>query len=204
MADLPASERAYQHLRSAILAGKLKPDILDIRLLGDQMKMSATPVREALARLSAERLVRFVPHHGYMIVRLTAERLEHLYELSELLAEACLRRVEKSPAAASAAFPSFVSAYAEKLTTLLHAIAEAQANRELLAQIESVNGRLFLARQAETHVFDKAEVLAEELVSLWTRHEHAQLRSALADYHASRTAAADSLARILDASPDTF
>ena len=35
------------------------------------------------------------------------------------------------------------SAYADKVTALLQAIAGAQPNRELFAQIENVNSRLF-------------------------------------------------------------
>lgn len=203
MADAPASERAYQHLKSAILGGKLRSEMLDIRGLGDQLRMSATPVREALARLSAERLVRFVPQHGYAVVRLSAQRLEQLYDLSGLLLEACLQRAARIGHEAGAhAIPPLATGYADKISALSETIASAQPNRELLAQVEAVTQRLFVARQAEPRFFPDADVVAARLASLWTGGNYAELGRQLEDHHRSRVVLADPLARVLDTTPD--
>lgn len=203
MTDASASERAYQHLRSAILGGKLRPEILDIRTLGDQLRMSATPVREALARLSAERLVRFVPHHGYVVVRLNAQKLEELYDLSALLVAACLQRIaNRTPQIGRHTISPLATAYADRITALLLTIASAQPNRELLAQIESVNSRLFLAREAEPRFFPDADGEAASLVTLWAGQEFAELGHQLEAHHRERAMVADPLARVLDTSPD--
>lgn len=203
MADAPASERAYQHLKSAILGGKLRPEILDIRGLGDQLRMSATPVREALARLSAERLVRFVPQHGYAVVRLTAQRLEQLYDLNGLLLEACLRRAARSDLETGIhAIPPLATAYADRISALSETIAGAQPNRELLAQVEGVTRRLFLARQTEPRFFPDADIEAARLASLWACRNYAELGRQLEDHHRRRIILADPLARVLDTSPD--
>ncbi len=203
MTDASASERAYQHLRRAILGGKLRPEILDIRLVSDQLRMSATPVREALARLSAERLVRFVPHHGYTVVRLNAQKLEELYDLSGLLIAACLRSVMlNNPRAGEHALSPLASAYADKIAALLQTIAGAQPNRELAVQIEGASSRLFMARQAEPRFFPDADSEAAGLAALWASQAFVELGHRLEAHHRDRAALADSLARVLDTAPD--
>ena len=72
--DVSASERAYQRVKGDILSGVIQIGLIDIRALGDQLRMSVTPVREALARLSAERLVRLAPHQGYVVAMPSARR----------------------------------------------------------------------------------------------------------------------------------
>src|SRR5690606_35745514 len=96
MADASAWERAYQRLKSDILSGSISVGPLDIRILGDRLRMSVTPVREALARLHAERLVRLAPHQGYVVATPSARRLEHLYELSSAMVHLCLERASRS------------------------------------------------------------------------------------------------------------
>lgn len=56
---------AYRRLRSAILSGALAPgDSLRIDELAEQLSLSRTPVREALARLRDEGLVQTRPRSG--------------------------------------------------------------------------------------------------------------------------------------------
>ncbi|TBW37345.1 GntR family transcriptional regulator [Siculibacillus lacustris] len=51
-------ERVYQSLRQALLSGHFKPgDILSIRKLAESLGTSAMPVREALKRLMAEKVL---------------------------------------------------------------------------------------------------------------------------------------------------
>lgn len=74
-------ERIYTTLKQAITtaniyAGDQEPR-LDERELSDRLKISRTPIREALARLEQEGLVRIVPRKGVFIVRKSkAEILE--------------------------------------------------------------------------------------------------------------------------------
>ena len=81
---LSAVDRAYLRLKADILHGALPVRALDIGQLGDRLRMSATPVREALARLNAEHIVRRSAH-GYAIVILSPRRIEHLYQVSGAL-----------------------------------------------------------------------------------------------------------------------
>ena len=65
---LGSADAVHATLREAIISGVLKPDDkLGEEHLADEFKVSRTPVREALARLSAERLAVRVPHRGFTV-----------------------------------------------------------------------------------------------------------------------------------------
>ena len=74
-------ERIYVTLRDAITSMNIYAEDAELRLdereLSDRLAISRTPIREALARLEQEGLVRVVPRKGVYIVRKTkAEILE--------------------------------------------------------------------------------------------------------------------------------
>lgn len=65
---LGTADAVHATLREAIISGVLKPDDkLGEEYLADAFKVSRTPVREALARLSAERLAVRMPHRGFTV-----------------------------------------------------------------------------------------------------------------------------------------
>jgi DNA-binding GntR family transcriptional regulator len=73
------TQLAYQALREAILAMDIYRPGVDLRLdeqrLADSLGVSRTPVRQALARLDHEGLVRIVPRRGVLIVRKSKEEI---------------------------------------------------------------------------------------------------------------------------------
>ena len=80
-ANFSLKDRIYRTLRDAITSMNIyAPDAelrLDERELSEKLAISRTPIREALARLEQEGLVRIVPRRGVFIVRKTkAEILE--------------------------------------------------------------------------------------------------------------------------------
>jgi len=74
-ANYSLKDRIYQTLREAITSMNIyAPDAelrLDERELSEKLAISRTPIREALARLEQEGLVRIVPRRGVFIVRKT-------------------------------------------------------------------------------------------------------------------------------------
>ena len=72
-------DHAYDKLREAIQAVRIYDAASDLRLdertLADQLGISRTPVREAIARLAQEGLVEIVPRRGVFIVRKTREEI---------------------------------------------------------------------------------------------------------------------------------
>jgi DNA-binding GntR family transcriptional regulator len=198
-ADPSAAERAYRRLKSDILTGVLATGPLDIRGLGDRLRMSVTPVREALARLSAERLVKLAPHHGYAIANPTARRLSNLYELSGVLVDFALERCEHASTATHPSKPQWTRAmsYAEGLAELIQAIAAGQSNRELGDYLHALSDRLFPARRCEPGVFQTATEDLDMLTILWTKRDLSELRLRFRSHHAGRVERIDAIANAL-------
>ena len=76
-------DKIYDSLKEAITSMNIYADDAELRLderrLSEQLSISRTPVREALARLEQEKLVQIVPRRGVYIVRKTkVEILEML------------------------------------------------------------------------------------------------------------------------------
>jgi len=79
--DFSLKSRIYVSLKQAIVSADIYDDATDLRLderkLSEQFGISRTPLREALARLEQEGLVKIMPRRGVFIARRTkAEILE--------------------------------------------------------------------------------------------------------------------------------
>lgn len=81
-----AAEAAADLIRQAILDGTLPPGqrLTEERLAKD-LKISRTPVREALRVLTAEGLVASTPYHGSAVREYAADDLDDIYQLRALL-----------------------------------------------------------------------------------------------------------------------
>jgi DNA-binding GntR family transcriptional regulator len=76
------SERAYRIIRAAILECRIPPTaIIDERALMKQHGLGRTPVREALLRLSGERLVIFKARQVIQVAPIGPTDIRDLYEL---------------------------------------------------------------------------------------------------------------------------
>ncbi|WP_158287642.1 GntR family transcriptional regulator [Falsiroseomonas bella] len=80
-AGLSRAERVYRHLRAGIRAGAYRPgQRLRETQLAAALDTSRTPVREAIRRLEADRLVEDVPGRGLAVARLDQDRVRELYQ----------------------------------------------------------------------------------------------------------------------------
>ncbi|HET8578181.1 MAG TPA: GntR family transcriptional regulator, partial [Methylomirabilota bacterium] len=79
-------DEATETLRAAILNGRF-PAGARLRQtdLADQLRISRTPIREALGRLQQEGLLELLPHGGVRVTPLDAEEAVGLYDLREVL-----------------------------------------------------------------------------------------------------------------------
>lgn len=79
-------ERAYNHIQRGITSGELLPETaISEVVFSKQLKMSRTPVREAINQLVAEGLLEQTPNRGTIVVRLKRQDVVDLYELREAL-----------------------------------------------------------------------------------------------------------------------
>jgi DNA-binding GntR family transcriptional regulator len=82
----PLSEQVYRVLRDAICDGVFKDHAhLVQEELAAQLKVSRTPVRDALLRLSQEKLVRVVGVRGYIVESLSERDFLDIYEVRRSL-----------------------------------------------------------------------------------------------------------------------
>lgn len=79
-------ERAYLHIQSKISVGDLRPDTpLSEVALAKELKMSRTPVREALNQLTSEGLLEQTASRGTLVAQFRRQDIVELYELREAL-----------------------------------------------------------------------------------------------------------------------
>ena len=96
----------HETLKSLILEHRLAPeDRLNIDALARELDVSPTPVREALARLESEGLVRKRPLAGYTVSPLlTRDEFNHMFDMRLVLEGSAARwAAERASAAARAA-----------------------------------------------------------------------------------------------------
>lgn len=74
--------RVYDYLRSEMDRGSLLPGAsININEMSERLRISKTPLRDALLRLEAEGFVSIRPRSGIVINRLELEDIKYLYEV---------------------------------------------------------------------------------------------------------------------------
>src|SRR5438477_8377360 len=78
------ADYVYQWLRKSMRSGEFRPgDRLRETDLAEQLKVSRTPIREAIHRLVSEGLVEEAPSRGVMFVQLDKQQVRELYAVRE-------------------------------------------------------------------------------------------------------------------------
>ena len=93
------AEEVADRIRAAIVDGDLRlGQDLSERQLAESLGVSKTPVREALAQLRMEGLVRIYPQRGVTVFTLSANEIRDICELRQALEVAALRHaLERNP-----------------------------------------------------------------------------------------------------------
>ena len=91
---IPAGEKVYRHLKSAVLSGRFSPGKrLKEEHLAKQLRVSRTPVREALYRLASEGLIKPLQTRGFTVSHDSKEEMEELFEMRTFLEGYALRTI---------------------------------------------------------------------------------------------------------------
>jgi DNA-binding GntR family transcriptional regulator len=91
------SEAAHQAIRGDIITGILAPGSkLVVSTLAQALRLSATPINEALAGLEREGLVTCFPHRGYFVRTVIPEDIEKTYSVREAFELLAVRHAAKS------------------------------------------------------------------------------------------------------------
>ena len=72
----------FEKLQQAIFSGKFKSgERITEKEITEELKVSRTPVREALYRLASTGLIKIVPHRGFVISRWSSKEIKDVIEL---------------------------------------------------------------------------------------------------------------------------
>jgi DNA-binding GntR family transcriptional regulator len=172
----------YSEIKSLLVNFEFFPgEKIRVGDLADRLRCSATPVREALHRLYAERLLSLAPKRGFIVRELDGAEFADLLRLQTLLLrlcidEGCARRAGKELAALVAA-----ETRPESVELSIAAIAESAGSEEILRIVRNILDRTHFVRQVHLDV--------DETRSTLSRH-FGSLRTALADNDAKAAARA--------------
>lgn len=83
---LPSSERVYRRMKEMIISGELAPHTRLVELqFAAEFGVSRTPVREALKRLTADKLVNADPVRGLVVHEPEPHEIQEVYLVREVL-----------------------------------------------------------------------------------------------------------------------
>lgn len=125
--SLSLRDQIYQMVRHLIVMGELKPDeVINEIQIAASLGVSRTPVREAVKRLSDERLVRVVAQTGTFVAPINRNALEEAYVIRRALEMESARR----------AAPKFDASAAERLEDIIAAHRLAISRERFAAAIQ--------------------------------------------------------------------
>jgi DNA-binding GntR family transcriptional regulator len=193
----PMTEGAvYERIKNWLLAQSLVPgQLLQIGVLADELGVSTTPVREALTRLAAERMIMSVPKRGFFARTPSEDDIFGLYSVNQTILDAAVGRWPEQPAqppatpAATEEIPvqeRNAEQLARQTGELFLQIATRSGVGEFVEIIRNMNDRLHHARVLECEIVPDVFVEVGRLAELAAGNEPAQLRQALKSYHEER------------------
>ncbi|MDE0493810.1 MAG: GntR family transcriptional regulator [Acidimicrobiaceae bacterium] len=155
-----AQEAVLAEIRQQLLDGRLAPgESIRPDALGEELGVSAVPVREALRILEGEGHVHYRPHRGYVVATLDMDDLIDIYRIRELL----------ETEAVSRAIPRLGADTVVRLREIVHEMDEVQ---EDVISLTAVNRRFHFT------IFEAAEMpqLEQVLRILWDSSDRYRVR----------------------------
>jgi DNA-binding GntR family transcriptional regulator len=185
------ADRAYEELRDRIVTLEIPPGApIDELLLGEELQMGRTPVREAIKRLALENLVTVFPRRGTFASEINITDLAHVADVrAQLEAHAAYRAAQR-----------ITEAQHEELLDLLDDLEQSRGTHDL-DQLMALDARVhrFIYRctgnpyleQTLTRYFNLSMriwyLVLDRLPHLFARvHEHEDVLRAIADGDARR------------------
>ncbi|HTE80235.1 MAG TPA: GntR family transcriptional regulator [Reyranella sp.] len=155
--------RVYEGIRRRVVTGGFAPgERLEPARLAEDLHASVTPVRDALHRLTGERLIESWQQEGFRQILITEGVLRDLYRWSADLLALALKQpgegtADLAPLEAAAPYP-------DRLAALFAHIACRHDNHEIRIAVENLNARLYRARIVEAEIWDDCDLEIAALV----------------------------------------
>lgn len=178
-------ERVYAAIKEQLRRGLYRPgDRLEPALLSEQHNASVTPVRDALHRLTGERLVEAPRHEGFRVPVLTEGTLRHLYAWHrDLLFLAILNR---RPALVLEAGAIETREDCERQNAVFLALVRMTGNPEHVLTFETLAERLEPVQRLAALALDAIEQETDDILAALKANDRRGLRRALVRHHRRR------------------
>lgn len=192
--DEQVAEGVYGRLKHRLLGQRLVPgQLLQIGPLAEELGVSTTPVREALTRLAAERLIISTPKKGFFAKTPTEDEIHGLYCVNQTLLDTAMshwpKREEEMAREVVVSSP-LRQRTAEQLVQATAQLFVQVAGRagigEIVQIVSNMNDRLHHSRLIEGEVIEDIGTELSQLDSLYTTGRRDELRAAIKAYHERR------------------
>jgi DNA-binding GntR family transcriptional regulator len=201
MAPPGTFERVYAAIKQRLRSGAYRPGAkLEPASLADELNASVTPVRDALHRLTGERLVDAPRQEGFRMPMLTEPLLRQLYGWHlDLLLLALMKHRSVELADQDIAEERTASPH-ERQNALFLALARSAGNPEHVAALEALSHRMEPVQRLERMFLDETELETSEILGALKLGDFKALRRSLVRYHRRRQKIVpELLARLLEA-----
>lgn len=191
-----AHDRVYEGVKARIIAHEPPSERrIQTAHLAEQLFVSVTPVREALTRLAAERVIEEIPKAGFFVKELSESEIADLFRLQQLLLEWTLgdiRHDGRSPGILRP--PDLASRLGIELeqgkepparlalrvmNELTIHIARQSGNADIIHIVGNINDRTYYARMKDHEAFGDPEKELFRLCQAYYRREFDRLRAGL-------------------------
>ena len=154
---LSLSQRAYRDIKHKIVTLNLPPGaVIDEAALQEELQLGRTPIREALKRLSLEKLVTIVPRRGMFVTDIGITDLKHLYEV----------RVEMEALAARLAARRGTERHWQRMKAALQKVP-GQSDYDALIAIDGACHEIMYEAAGNVFLSDTLNVLYALSLRLW-------------------------------------
>jgi DNA-binding GntR family transcriptional regulator len=190
------SETVYQALREIIVGRRFEAgQRLNVEELARELKVSRTPVWEAIRRLGQERILYTIPNRGVFMAERPLERVHDILEVRSALDRlACglavehinrpiLDRISRClPEQLKALEGADTSAYYTADIKFHRLITEASGNTYLIGLYESITAHVFPTPFDILALLPKLYVIHQEIVAGLSNRDHGQVDRAIAQH----------------------
>jgi DNA-binding GntR family transcriptional regulator len=182
-------ERVYAAIKQRLREGVYRPgERLEPAALSEELNASVTPVRDALHRLTGERLIEAPRHEGFRVPMMTESTLRQLYAWHlDLLLLALMKHRPRTGAGVFApdGRASAMSAH-ERSNALFEAVARTAGNPEHEHSFRALAERLEPIQRLEAQFLDQTGTETAEIVRAIEANDRKALRRSLVRYHRRR------------------
>jgi len=180
-------ERVYHELKRMLTEGELPPGTpIEPALIGKQIASSITPIRDALHRLTGERLVETPNHNGFRAPMPTEGSLRDLYDWNAHLIALAARKIPKALTATELSLAVFEEDPVAATADLFSEIVRSTGSAEHICAVRQLNDRLAPMRMIEAKVVEDTTQEYEAILQAFRRTDRKALTGEVVRYHGLR------------------